>query len=240
MTAHINASINDFAETTIMPGDPLRAKYIAKKYLTNFKEITNVRNMLGYTGYYQNERITVMGHGMGIPSITLYAHELIHDFNVKRIIRIGSLGATQSYINMRDIIIALAAGTDSMTNTKRCGGYHMATSAYFPLLLESWNQAKKKNFSVHVGNVFSGDLYYDPDELLIPALEKFGVLGIDMEVAGLYGIAQQEGIEALAILTVSDHCLSGEETTAEERQETFDQMIELALNTAVSRQQATR
>ena len=234
MTAHINARPDDFASTVVMPGDPLRAKFIAENYLTNAREVTNVRNMLGYTGLYQGQPVSVMGHGMGIPSMTLYAHELVHDFGVKRIIRIGSLGATQRDIRMRDIILAVDAGTDSITNAKRSAGYHMATSAYFPLLHEAWCQATKAGIPVKVGNVFSGDLYYDPDENLIPALEKFGVLGIDMEVAGLYGLAHQFGIEALAILTVSDHCLTGEETTAEERQLTFSQMIELALNTAIT------
>ncbi|MGL4859486.1 MAG: purine-nucleoside phosphorylase [Enterobacteriaceae bacterium] len=234
MTAHINAQPGDFAGTVIMPGDPLRARFIAENYLTEAREVTNVRNMLGYTGYYQGERLSVMGHGMGIPSMTLYGHELIHDFSVKRIIRIGSLGATQRDVKMRDIILAIAAGTDAVTNSKRCAGYTMATSASFSLLQRAWMLAEKNQIPVKVGNVFSGDLYYDPDETLIPALEKFGVLGIDMEVAGLYALAHQFGIEALAILTVSDHCLTGEETTAEERQLTFNQMIELALNTAVT------
>ncbi|MFC0226944.1 purine-nucleoside phosphorylase [Serratia aquatilis] len=233
MTAHINANPGDFAETVIMPGDPLRAKFIAEHYLTQAREVTNVRNMLGYSGFYQGKPISVMGHGMGIPSIALYTHELVHNYAVKRIIRVGSLGATQQDVKMRDIILAVAAGTDSITNTKRSGGYHMATSAYFPLLHKSWTLAQQLSIPVKVGNVFSGDLYYDPDENLIPALEKFGVLGIDMEVAGLYGLAQEFGIEALAILTVSDHCLTGEETTAEERQLTFNHMIELALQTAI-------
>ena len=135
---------------------------------------------------------------------------------------------------MRDIILAVAAGTDSVTNLKRSAGYAMATSAYFPLLQQAWTLAQKAGIDIKVGNVFSGDLYYDPDDNLIPALEKFGVLGVDMEVAGLYALAHQFNIEALAILTVSDHCLTGEETTAEERQLTFNNMIELALNTAVT------
>ncbi|MGL5669534.1 MAG: purine-nucleoside phosphorylase [Shewanella sp.] len=234
MTAHINAQPTDFAETVIMPGDPLRAKYIAKTYLTDAVEVTNVRNMLGYTGYYQGQRISVMGHGMGISSMVLYGHELINFFGVKRIIRIGSLGATQKHVQMRDVILAQAAGTDSPTNAKRSSGYHMATSATFSLLHKAYTQANEKGISVKVGNVFSGDLYYDPDEDMIPALERFGVLGIDMEVAGLYGLAHQQGIESLAILTVSDHCLTGEETTAEERQLSFNNMIELALATALN------
>ncbi|MFM1704150.1 purine-nucleoside phosphorylase [Aeromonas salmonicida] len=233
MTAHINANPGDFAETVIMPGDPLRARYIAETFLTDAREVTNVRNMLGYTGYYNGQRISVMGHGMGIPSMVLYAHELVNDFGVKRIIRIGSLGATQRHVQMRDVILAQAAGTDSPTNAKRSAGYQMATSADFALLHKAFTLAQEKAIPVKVGNVFTGDLYYDPDENLIPALEKFGVLGIDMEVAGLYGLAHQQGIEALAILTVSDHCLTGEETTAEERQLSFNQMIELALHTAL-------
>ncbi|KEK28033.1 purine-nucleoside phosphorylase [Shewanella xiamenensis] len=234
MTAHINAQPTDFAENVIMPGDPLRAKYIAETYLTDAVEVTNVRNMLGYTGYYQGQRISVMGHGMGISSMVLYGHELINFFGVKRIIRIGSLGATQQHVEMRDVILAQAAGTDSPTNAKRSSGYQMATSATFSLLHKAYTKANEKGISVKVGNVFSGDLYYDPDEDMIPALERFGVLGIDMEVAGLYGLAHQQGIESLAILTVSDHCLTGEETTAQERQLSFNNMIELALETALN------
>jgi len=233
MTAHINAQKNEFAQTVIMPGDPLRAKFIAETYLTNAKQICNVRNMLGYTGMYNGIPVSVMGHGMGIPSITLYAHELINDFNVKRIIRIGSLGATQHDVKMRDVILAVAAGTDSVTNQKRANGYNIATSATFSLLHRAYEIAKKMDLPVKAGNVFSGDLYYDPDETLMSTLEKSGVLGIDMEVAGLYGIAQQFNIESLAILTVSDHCLTGEETTAEERQLTFNNMIQLALQVAI-------
>ncbi|NUF27238.1 purine-nucleoside phosphorylase [Gilliamella bombicola] len=233
MTAHINAKKNDFAQTVIMPGDPLRAKFISETYLTDAKQVCNVRNMLGYTGTYNGIPVSVMGHGMGIPSITLYAHELINDFNVKRIIRIGSLGATQHSVKMRDVILAVAAGTDSITNQKRANGYNIATSATFSLLHSAYETAKVMNIPVKAGNVFSGDLYYDPDESLISTLEKSGVLGIDMEVAGLYGIAQQFNIESLAILTVSDHCLTGEETSAEERQLTFNNMIKLALQVAI-------
>jgi purine-nucleoside phosphorylase len=233
MTAHIAGTAEDFASTVIMPGDPLRAKYIAETYLEDSKLVTDIRNMLGYTGYYKGQRISVMGHGMGVPSLVLYGHELINDFGVKRIIRIGSVGATQKDVMMRDVILAQAAGTDSPTNAKRSSGYHMATSATFELLHNAYVSAKEKNIDVKVGNVFTGDLYYDPDEDLIPALERFGVLGIDMEVAGLYGLAQQFGIESLAILTVSDHCITGEETTAEERQLSFNNMIEIALETAI-------
>ena len=229
MTAHIAGTAEDFASTVIMPGDPLRAKYIAETYLEDSKLVTDIRNMLGYTGYYKGQRISVMGHGMGVPSMVLYGHELINDFGVKRIIRIGSVGATQKDVMMRDVILAQAAGTDSPTNAKRSSGYHMATSATFELLHNAYVSAKEKNIDVKVGNVFTGDLYYDPDQDLIPALERFGVLGIDMEVAGLYGLAQQFGIESLAILTVSDHCITGEETTAEERQLSFNNMIEIAL-----------
>ena len=177
MTAHINAKSGDFASTIIMPGDPLRAKFIAENYLLDYREVTNVRNMLGYTGYYFGQPVSVMGHGMGIPSMTLYAHELVNDFGVKRIIRVGSLGATQQHVKMRDIILAVAAGTDSITNLKRSSGYSMATSADFKLLHQAWLIAQKSGIDIKVGNVFSGDLYYDPDENLIPALEKFGVLG---------------------------------------------------------------
>ncbi|MGF1789981.1 purine-nucleoside phosphorylase [Photobacterium profundum] len=233
MTAHINGKAEDFADTVIMPGDPLRAKYIAETYLEDVKQVTDIRNMLGFTGYYKGHRVSVMGHGMGIPSMVLYGHELIHDFGVKRIIRIGSIGATQKDVHMRDVILAQAAGTDSPTNAKRSSGYHMATSATFDLLHHAYTVAQQNQVDVKVGNIFTGDLYYDPDMEMISALEKFGVLGVDMEVAGLYGLAHQFGIEALGILTVSDHCITGEETTAEERQLSFNHMIEIALETAI-------
>nr|WP_218056277.1 hypothetical protein [Gilliamella apicola] len=173
--------------------------------------------MLGYTGIYNGIPVSVMEHGMGIWSITLYVHELINDFHVKRIIRIGSLGVTQHSGKMRDVILAVAVGTDSMTNQKRASGYNIATPATFSLLHNAYETAKIMNIPIKAGNVFSDDLYYDPDESLISSLEKSGVLGFDMEVAGLYGIAQQFNIESLVILTVSDHCLTGEETSAEER-----------------------
>ncbi|MEZ9197347.1 purine-nucleoside phosphorylase [Shewanella sp. 10N.286.54.B9] len=232
MTAHIDGKAGDFAETMIMPGDPLRAKYIAENFLDDAVEVTNIRNMFGYTGFYKGQRISVMGHGMGIPSMVLYAHELVTDFNVKRIIRVGSLGATQQDVKINDVILAQAAGTDSPTNAKRSSGYQMATSATFDLLHKAYAISQQKQINVKVGNVFSGDMYYDPDEDMIPALERFGVLGVDMEVAGLYGLAHHLGFESLAILTVSDHCLTGEETSAEARQLTFNHMIELALETA--------
>ncbi|WP_368164798.1 DeoD-type purine-nucleoside phosphorylase [Aeromonas sp. R6-2] len=164
MTAHINAQPGDFAQTVIMPGDPLRARYIAETFLEDVREVTNVRNMLGYTGYFKGQRISVMGHGMGIPSMVLYAHELVNDFGVRRIIRVGSLGATQHHVQMRDVILAQAAGTDSPTNAKRSSGYQMATSADFELLHKAFSQARQQGIPVKVGNVFSGDLYYDPDE----------------------------------------------------------------------------
>nr|WP_202984972.1 purine-nucleoside phosphorylase [Gilliamella sp. ESL0250] len=173
--------------------------------------------MLGYTGIYNGIPVSVMGHGMGIPSITLYEHQLINDFNVKRIIRIGGLGATQHSVKMRDVILAVAAGTDSMTNQKRANGYNIATPASFSLLHNDYETAKIMNIPVKDGNVFNDELNYDPDESLISNLERSGVLGIDIEVAGLYGIAQQFNIESLAILTVSNHCLTGKETSAEER-----------------------
>lgn len=233
MTAHISGTAEDFANTVIMPGDPLRAKYIAETYLDDVKQVTKIRNMLGFTGYYKGHRLSVMGHGMGVPSMVLYGHELINDFGVNRIIRVGSIGATQKNVKMRDVILAQAAGTDSPTNAKRSSGYQMATSATFDLLHNAYTIAKQKKVDVKVGNIFTGDLYYDPDTDMIAALERFGVLGVDMEVAGLYGLAHQFNIEALAVLTVSDHCITGEETTAEERQLSFDHMIEIALETAI-------
>ncbi|WP_163833183.1 purine-nucleoside phosphorylase [Spartinivicinus ruber] len=229
-TPHISAAPGDFAETVLMPGDPLRAKFIAETFLTDAKCITEVRNMFGYTGTYQGCRISVMGSGMGIPSMSIYAKELITDYNVKKIIRVGSCGAVDDSIKLQDIIIGMGASTDSKVNRIRFNDYDFAAIADYQLLANAVTAAQQKQLPVRVGNVFSSDLFYTPDQQLFELMAKYQVLAVEMEAAGLYGVAAEYGAHALAIFTVSDHITRNEKLSAEERQTSFKQMIELALD----------
>lgn len=234
MTPHINAEKNAFAEIVLMPGDPLRAKYIAENYLEDAKQVCDVRNMFGYTGTYKGKKISVMGHGMGVPSVSIYVTELINHYGVKKIIRIGSAGGVAQEINVRDIIVATGASTASATNRTRFAGYDYAAVPDFEMLKTCWQTAEDKNISVKFGCVFTNDLFYGTDENLMPALLKMNILACEMETAALFALAAETRIQALSILTVSDHIITGEETSAEERQNTFDQMMILALETAVN------
>ncbi|UKA08295.1 purine-nucleoside phosphorylase [Photobacterium damselae subsp. damselae] len=233
-TPHINAEFGDFAETVLMPGDPLRAKFIAETYLEDAKEVCNVRNMLGYTGTYKGHKISVMGHGMGIPSCSIYVHELIKDFGVKNVIRIGSCGAVHDDVKLMDVIIGMGASTDSKVNRIRFNNHDFAAIADFHLLETAVNQARSQNVPVRVGNVFSADLFYSPEVDLFDKMEKLGILGVDMEAAGIYGVAAELGAKALTILTVSDHIKRGEKLSSEDRQKSFNDMMNVALETAVN------
>lgn len=233
MTPHINAVQGAFADVVLMPGDPLRAKYIAEKFLTEAQLVTDVRHMLGYTGYYQGKRVSVMGHGMGIPSCSIYAKELITEYGVKTLLRVGSCGALSEAIQLRDIIIALGASTDSNVNRIRFKQYDFAAIADFALVQSAVKIAQHLQIKAHVGNVFTTDLFYTPDTQLFDIAEKLGILGVEMETAGLYGVAAEFGAKAMAMMTVSDHIRTGEKMTSEERQFSFDEMIELALETAL-------
>jgi purine-nucleoside phosphorylase len=231
-TPHIGAEPGDFADVVLMPGDPLRAKYIAERFLTAPKQVTSVRNMLGFTGTYRDRRVSVMGHGMGMPSISIYATELVRFFGVKTIIRVGSCGALAPDVKLRDVIIASAAGTDSKVNRMRLLGHDLPAVADFALVRRAVEAAEKLGRPVRVGPVFSSDLFYHPQEGLWDALEKYGLLGVEMEVAALYPIAAEYHARALGILTVSDHIRQGTHLSADERQTTFDTMIEVALEVA--------
>ncbi|MFA9487246.1 MULTISPECIES: purine-nucleoside phosphorylase [unclassified Mannheimia] len=232
-TPHINAPEGAFADVVLMPGDPLRAKYIAETFLDDVKEVTNVRNMLGYTGTYKGRRISVMGHGMGIPSCSIYAKELITEYGVKKIIRIGSCGAVRNDVHVRDVIIGTGACTDSKVNRIRFRDNDFAAIADFEMTLAAYQAAQQKGVNVRVGNLFSADLFYSPDVEMFDVMEKYGILGVEMEAAGIYGVAAEFGAKALAICTVSDHIRTGEQTTAEERQLTFNDMIEIALESVL-------
>ena len=233
-TKHMNADVGDFAESVLMPGDPLRAKYIADTYLQDARQVTDVRNMLGFTGSYQGSPVSVMAHGMGIPSVSIYCSELMAEYNVKRVIRVGSCGTVNAATALRDIIIAMGACTDSGVNRMRFGGYDYAPIASYALLRNAVDAATKRQLPFHVGNIFSADLFYTPDTAMFDTMEKYNVLGVEMEAAGLYALAAEHGVDALAICTVSDNIRTGAALTAEERRSTFDDMIQLALDTVLA------
>ncbi|MDO6763792.1 purine-nucleoside phosphorylase [Agarivorans sp. 1_MG-2023] len=228
-TPHINANPGDFAETVLMPGDPLRAKHIAETFLEDVVEVTGVRNMLGYTGTYKGKRVSVMGSGMGIPSCSIYAHELYAQYGVENIIRVGSAGAVSNDIQLRDVVIAMGACTDSKVNRSRFKGHDFAAIANYELLRAAVDSAKAQGIDAKVGNIFSADLFYSPEPDMFDVMEKHNVYAVEMEAAGLYGVAAECGKAALCVVTISDHIRSGEQTTAEERQTTFNDMITLTL-----------
>lgn len=234
-TPHINAGEGAFAETILMPGDPLRAKHIADTFLTNTEEVTNVRNMLGFTGVYKDSPVSVMGSGMGIPSASIYAKELITEYGVKKLIRVGSCGAISEEVQIRDVIIAMGACTDSGVNRTRFHGLDYAAIADYRLLRAAVDAAEARSVPVVVGNVFSADLFYNPiGAEVFAACDRMKVLAVEMEAAGLYGVAAEYGAAALGIMTVSDHIKTGAQTTSDERQSTFNDMIEIALEAALS------
>ncbi|MBC1501400.1 purine-nucleoside phosphorylase [Listeria weihenstephanensis] len=232
MSIHIEAKQGEIAETILLPGDPLRAKYIAETFLEDVICFNEVRNMFGYTGTYKGKRVSVMGTGMGIPSISIYVNELIQSYDVKNLIRVGTMGAIQKDVKVRDVVIAQAASTDSQINRNTFAGVDFAPVADFELLKNAYDAGVEKGLAMRVGNVFSADRFYN-EQLDKQQLADHGVLGIEMEAAALYTIAQKFGRKALAILTVSDHIFTGEETTSEERQTTFNDMIVVALESTL-------
>jgi purine-nucleoside phosphorylase len=232
-TPHISAQRGDFAEVALMPGDPLRAAHIAERFLEGARRVTEVRNMYGYTGTYKGMPVSVMGHGMGIPSCSIYATELIREYGVKRLIRVGSCGALAPDVKLRDVILAMGASTDSKVNRVRFLDHDFAALADYGLLSAAVAAAGEQGTPVRIGNVFSADLFYSPQPQLFDVMERMGVLGVEMEVAGLYGLAAEFGARALGILTVSDHIRRGEHISPEDRQKSFDEMIVIALETAL-------
>ncbi|MFO6498835.1 MULTISPECIES: purine-nucleoside phosphorylase [Bacillus] len=232
MSVHIGAEKGQIAETVLLPGDPLRAKYIADTYLENVECYNQVRGMYGFTGTYKGKRVSVQGTGMGVPSISIYVNELIRSYDVKNLIRVGSCGAIKEDVKVRDVILAMTSSTDSQINRVAFGSIDFAPCANFELLKAAYDAAKERNIPVTAGNVFTADQFYN-DDSQIEKLAKHGVLAIEMETTALYTLAAKFGRNALSILTVSDHLVTGEETTAEERQTTFNDMILLALDTAL-------
>ncbi|MBU5595657.1 purine-nucleoside phosphorylase [Amphibacillus sp. MSJ-3] len=232
MSTHIGAKKGNIADKVLLPGDPLRAKYIAENFLDHPVCYNEVRGMFGYTGTYNNERISVQGTGMGVPSISIYVNELIQEYDVKKLIRVGTCGAIQKDVRVRDVILAQGATTDSQVNRMVFGGIDFAPLADFSLLKQAHQVGLEKGLKLRVGNVFTSDSFYRENSLeLLTKLANHQVLGVEMEATALYTLAAKFNRQALAILTVSDHILTGEETSAEERQTTFNDMIKVALDT---------
>ncbi|MRN52333.1 purine-nucleoside phosphorylase [Paenibacillus monticola] len=234
MSVHIGAKEGEIAKTVLLPGDPLRAKFIAETYLEDVICYNQVRGMLGFTGTYQGQRISVQGTGMGVPSISIYVNELIREYGVENLVRVGTCGAMQEGVHVREVILAQAACTDSSVNRHVFGGYDYAPIASFTLLKAAYERGLAKGLKMHVGNIFCSDTFYRDDKSIVQKLMDHGVLGVEMETTALYTLAAKYAVNALTILTVSDHLLTGEETTAEERQSTFNDMMEVALDTVAS------
>ena len=231
-TTHNSAAPADFAKTVLMPGDPLRAQKIAKEYLTDAKLVNNVRGVQGYTGTFHGKRVSVMASGMGMPSMGIYSYELFRIYGVENIIRIGSAGALREDIHVRDLVLGMGASTDSAYASNFGLPGTFAPICSYRLLSGSVRLAEQAGFRYHVGNLLSSDLFYSDDPTANARWAKMGILAVEMEAAALYMNAARLGKNALAICTVSNHLLTGEETTPEERQNSFSQMIELALDLA--------
>lgn len=234
MSVHIGAKENEIAETVLLPGDPLRAKYIAETFLDDVTCYNEVRGMLGFTGTYKGERISVQGTGMGVPSISIYINELMNSYGVQQLIRVGTCGAIQKDVKVRDVILAMSASTDSQMNRLTFGGVDYAPTANFELLKKAYDAGLEKDLNLKVGNVFTADMFYN-DNAEHEKWAKYGILAIEMETAALYTLASKFDRKALSVLTVSDHILTGEETTSEERQTTFNDMIVVALEAAIKK-----
>ncbi len=233
MSIHIGAEKGDIAETILMPGDPLRAKYIAETYLTDVIQYNQVRGMYGFTGTYKGKRISVQGSGMGVPSISIYVNELIQEYDVQNFIRVGTCGGIVDNVNLRDIVLAQGATTDSQVNRMTFGGIDYSPIADFSLLQEAAKLAQNHDVTTHIGNVFTSDTFYRDDGGKVnELLAKYQVLAVEMETSALYTLAAKYRRKALSILTVSDHVMTGEQTSAKERERSFHTMMEIALDTA--------
>jgi purine-nucleoside phosphorylase len=235
MSTHIGAKPGEIAERVLMPGDPLRAKWIAEHYLEDAKCYSTVRNMFGFTGTYQGVRLSVQGSGMGMPSAAIYTHELINDYGVNTLIRVGSCGALTESLKLRDVIAAIGSATDSNMNRARFDGLiDYAPVADFGLLRTAVDVAERRGVQMRVGPILAADAFYTDRPDLYDRLADYGVLAVEMESAALYTIAARFKARALTVLTVSDHIKTGERTTAEERERTFAEMVEIALDTAIA------
>lgn len=233
MSIHIEAKKGEIAESVLLPGDPMRAKWIAEKFLKDAVCYNDVRGMLGYTGTYNGKRVSVQGTGMGIPSALIYCHELINEYGVKNLVRVGTAGSYHKDVKLRDIVIAMAASSTSGINNSRFINNDYSPTANFDLFMKAASYAKENNIPIKAGNVLSADEFYTDDFDSYKKWAAFGVLCVEMETAGLYTIAAKYDVKALAILTISDSLVSGDKTSADDREHSFSNMIEIALNTVI-------
>lgn len=232
MTIHIGAAPGDIAETVLMPGDPYRARWAAETFLQDAKLVNEVRGMLGFTGTYKGNRVTIQGSGMGMPSLSIYANELISEYNAQTLIRIGSCGGMQAHVAVRDVIIAMSATTITSPSSGIFKEVNFAPTANFDLLSAAVAAAKAKGTTTHVGGIYSSDVFYAERPDLDEQMVRHGILGVEMEAAELYTLAARHGRRALAVLTVSDHLQTGEALPAADREKTFGDMVEIALDAA--------
>lgn len=233
MTIHIGASSEDIAETVLLPGDPYRAKWAAHTFLDDVKLVNETRGMLGFTGYWKGSKVTVQGSGMGMPSLSIYVNELIREYNAKTLIRIGSTGAMQENIALRDLILAVTASTISNPSTSIFKDLNFSPVASWELLNKAARIAEAKKLKTHIGGIYSSDTFYDERPDLTKEMTRHGVLAVEMETAELYTLAARYNCRALAILTASDHLITKEELSPSEREKSFSSMVELALETAL-------
>jgi len=229
-TPHIEANPGDFAELVLMPGDPLRAKNLAESALDEVRQVNSVRNMLAFTGSWRGRPVSVMGSGMGMPSISIYAHELFADFGVQRIVRVGTCGALHEHMRLGDLVLATAASTDSSMNRQRFGGWDYAPAGDFDMLQAVHSKGRAAGLTVHTGDVFSTDYFYHPDKDFIARLTRLGVLALDMETAALYALAREHGRRAATLLTVSDVLPSAQHFTPAQRQAAFGEVAHIVLD----------
>ena len=234
MTIHIGAKPGDIAETVLMPGDPDRAKWAAETFLKAPKLVNEVRGMLGFTGTYKGAPVTIHGSGMGMPSLSIYANELIRDYGAKTLIRIGSCGGMQPHVKLRDIIIAMTASSLSTPSSGLFKELNFAPCADYGLLSAAVAEAQGKDVGLHVGGIYSSDVFYDERPDLNEQMVRHGILGVEMEAAELYNLAARYGVRALAVLTVSDHLQTGEALPSDQREKSFGDMVEIALNAALA------
>lgn len=232
MTIHIGAQPGDIAETVLLPGDPYRAKWAAENFLSDARLVNEVRGMLGFTGTWQGHPVTIQGSGMGMPSLSIYVNELIKDFDAKTLIRIGSCGGMQDHVALRDVIVAMTASTLSTPSSGIFRELNFAPTADWSLLRAAVQSAESKGISTHVGGIYSSDVFYDERPDLNEQMVRHGILGVEMEAAELYTLAARYGRRALAVLTVSDHLITGEALPSDQRETSFGDMVEIALNAA--------
>ncbi|XBC38139.1 MAG: purine-nucleoside phosphorylase [Buchnera aphidicola (Floraphis choui)] len=230
ITPHISAKKQDFSDFVLMPGDPIRAKYIAENYLENSVQVTNIRSMLGFTGNYKGKRVSVMSHGIGIPSCLIYVQELITKYNVTKIIRIGTCGTICEDINLNDLIICLGASTDSKINRSRFQNHDFSSVANFDLVCKLVLASKNLGIHVNIGNFFTTDLFYHNNSCIWEVIKKFKIMGIEMETAGLYSLSAEFGIQSASICTVSDHIIKKTRINSKDRESSLDKMIKISLD----------